>query len=142
MGRSVLSMQSRERKVFDMDAPDFLPLGSVVQVKGNSKKLMVISRGLTVPQDGVQCYVDYGGCLYPEGLIGDVVFYFNHDDVEHVVHKGYADAEDGELLEALGKDLGYVTLQKASPGPVTAEDIDRAVAESMVEADAAAGRSD
>lgn len=31
-----------------IEVPDFLPLGSIVTLKGNSKKLMVIGRGLYI----------------------------------------------------------------------------------------------
>lgn len=64
-----------------MEAINFLPLGSIVSVKGNPKKILIIARGLATNFKGKTYYFDYGGCTYPEGLIGDAVAYFNHCDI-------------------------------------------------------------
>ena len=77
-----------------MERVPYLPLGSVVIVRGNVRKFMIISRGLlTRIEDGI-CYFDYGGVLYPEGMIGDAVIYFNHADIQKVVDEGYSDEDD------------------------------------------------
>jgi len=100
-----------------MESPDFVPLGTVVVVKGNTKKLMVIARGLALQQDGGLKYFDYGSCLYPEGLIGDAVIYFNHDAIQKVVHEGFVDEDNELLLETLRENLEHVSLEKGDPPP-------------------------
>lgn len=103
-----------------MECPDFLPLGSIVVVKGSTKKLMVISRGLALAQrEGVR-YYDYGACLYPEGLMGDAVVYFNHEGIQRVVHEGFADEENVLALESLAESLRYVEIEKGDPAPLEA----------------------
>lgn len=103
-----------------MECPEFLPLGSIVIVRGNTKKLMIISRGLAVSQDEGMRYYDYGACLYPEGLMGDKVVYFNHEAVQKTVHEGYADEDDGLMLDNLSKALEHVEIEKGDPAPLKA----------------------
>ena len=89
-----------------IEAPDFLPLGSVVTLQGNDeKRLMVIGRALAVDNaEGVREYYDYALVLYPEGLIGDAIVYSNHDCVTNVFARGFTDEED-EALTAVLKDM-------------------------------------
>lgn len=75
----------------------FLPLGSVVILKGSVKKLLVVSRGSIVEGE----FFDYGAFLYPEGLIDTNIAYFNRDDILKVVFEGYADADDELVIEIL-----------------------------------------
>ena len=103
-----------------MKTPDFLPLGSIVIVRGSTKKLMIISRGLALSQDIGLRYYDYGACLYPEGLMGDTVIYFNHEGIQKVVHEGYADDENDLALESLAESLKYVEIEKGDPAPLKA----------------------
>jgi len=75
-----------------------LPLGSVVLLKGGRKKLLIFGR-LQISNDDQKLW-DYVGCLYPEGNLGpEYCFLFNRPDVEKVVHTGYSDEEDRQLLE-------------------------------------------
>ena len=79
------------------DTRRFLPLGSVVILRGSVKKLVIVSRGSIV--EGA--YFDYGAFLYPEGMIDTNVAYFNHGDILKVVHQGYADDDDELVVEIL-----------------------------------------
>ena len=54
-----------------MKEEKFLPLGSVIIVKGSVKKLVLIGRGVVAIFKGEQKYFDYVACTYPEGLIGE-----------------------------------------------------------------------
>ncbi len=81
-----------------MEKVDYLPLGSVVVVRGNVRKFMVIARGLmTRTVEGLR-YFDYGGVLYPEGMLGDAIVYFNHADIQKVVAEGYRDDDDRQAV--------------------------------------------
>ncbi len=77
-----------------MNAIDYLPLGSVVQLNGGIQKLLVIARALNVNNEGKQYFFDYGGVPYPEGLTGDQIAYFNHDQINKVIFEGFRDDDD------------------------------------------------
>lgn len=103
-----------------IEAPDYLPLGSVVTLKGNAKAMMVVARALVVNEEqGGQAYYDYGLCLYPEGLIGDAVVYSNHDCVDDVIFQGFRDEEDAKLMATIAEALPNLEVKKASPSPVS-----------------------
>lgn len=84
-----------------MEAMEFLPLGTICIVKGNTKKLMIIARGVATVMEGNPLYFDYGACLYPEGLLGDSLIYFNREDIQKVVHEGFVNDENELALENL-----------------------------------------
>ncbi len=84
-----------------MEKVDYLPLGSVVIVRGNIKKFVIIARGLMTQLDEGLRYFDYGGCMYPEGMIGDSIVYFNHADIEEIISKGYTDADDVRAIKII-----------------------------------------
>lgn len=77
-------------------AYNLLPLGSVVVLKGGIQKLLIISRGINIKLNNEVVFFDYGGVLYPEGLIDDKMAYFNHDGIEKVYFFGYDD-EDSKV---------------------------------------------
>ena len=51
-----------------MEKIDYIPLGSVVYLKGGIKKLLVVARAIMAANGGKQYFFDYGGVLYPEGI--------------------------------------------------------------------------
>ena len=61
---------------------EFLPLGSIVVVKGGIRKYVVVARALKVNANGRQQHFDYSACTYPEGMAGDRLMYFQHNAVE------------------------------------------------------------
>lgn len=72
----------------------FIPLGSVVLLKGGTKRVMIMGHGLSV-KDGEETYFfDYAAVLYPEGFIGQDMLYFNHEDIETVFFTGYDDDDN------------------------------------------------
>ncbi len=96
-----------------IEAPDFLPLGSIVTLKGNSKKLMVIGRGLYIADKGVRGYCDYSFCLYPEGVLGDQVIYANTEMIDEVLFKGYDSGENEEWSSVIRVLLKSKDIKKA-----------------------------
>lgn len=99
-----------------IEAPDFLPLGSIVSLKGNTKKLMVLGRGLVFKKDdGTKEYYDYSFCLYPHGMIGDAVIYSNHDCIDTVFYRGYRDEEEEQYLSSVIEVLSLTDVPKANP---------------------------
>lgn len=82
-----------------MDEIDYIPLGSVVLLKSGMQKLLVIARGINVNNGGETYFFDYGGVLYPEGLTGDQMVYFNHDSIAKVVFEGLKDDDNTIMIE-------------------------------------------
>ena len=78
---------------------DLLPIGSVVLLKGGSKKLMISGLKPTKESQPVAVY-DYIGVLYPEGFISNEYnFLFNHEDINDVVFTGYNNPERESFVE-------------------------------------------
>ena len=93
----------------------FLPIGTVVLLKGGKKELMIISyciipAGEVYDKNGKvdvgETMFDYGGCVYPEGMItSDQLFAFNHDQIEKIVYKGYETDNQKEISKVLNGGL-------------------------------------
>ena len=59
----------------------FLPIGTVVMLKGGTKRLMVTGFCM-YDKNNTQKMYDYCGCLYPEGMISsDQTALFDHDQI-------------------------------------------------------------
>lgn len=87
---------------------DLLPAGSVVLLKGGSKKTMIIGV-LQVMNDKPGEVYDYIGVPYPEGYIGaENVYAFQHEDINDVVFTGYQNPERNEFVE-----LAEIIMKKA-----------------------------
>ncbi|MBO4926622.1 MAG: DUF4176 domain-containing protein [Clostridia bacterium] len=81
-----------------MRQSDFLPLGSIVLLEGGVQKMMIVGRGLNVKRgDGIY-FFDYSAVMFPDGLTGDQVAYFNHDGIAKVIAYGYMD-EDSDIVD-------------------------------------------
>ena len=77
----------------------YLPLGSIVILRGGVQKIVLIARGMVVRVGEEPMYFDYGGCLYPQGLVSEHIMYFNKEDIQKVVFEGYHD-DDDNLMSA------------------------------------------
>ena len=78
----------------------FLPIGTVVMLKGGTKPIMITSfcifptgkvydRYGEVNKEGLHSF-DYGAVFYPEGyLSSDRTFGFKHNQIAKVLFKGY-----------------------------------------------------
>ena len=83
----------------------FLPIGTVVMLKGGSKRLM-ITGFCTMDAKNPDTMFDYCGCLYPEGIVrSDQNGLFNHDQIERVYHKGLVDEEERQFKAKLNELL-------------------------------------
>lgn len=81
---------------------EFLPIGSVVLLKGAPKKMMITGYLSIVPETREE--FDYCGCLWPIGYLDSkTLTLFNKNAIEKVVHVGYSDDEqknfNNELIE-------------------------------------------
>ena len=98
-----------------MEKVEFLPLGSIVVIRGGIKKIMIIARALAVQiQDSPKVF-DYAGCLYPEGLIGDQILQFNHADIIKVVFKGFADDDEPLMVSKINDWLADAPYERGNP---------------------------
>lgn len=81
----------------------FLPIGTVVLLKGATKKVMITSYLIFAKGENAEKKMyDYGGCPYPEGIIeSNFAVGFDHEKIEKVIHMGYTDDEGKDLNKAL-----------------------------------------
>lgn len=86
------------------EALNLLPIGTVVTLHKNPKKLMII--GIKQLDKETQETSDYIAVLYPEGFITrDILFKFNHEDIMDIIYKGYENSEQEEFLKKVNKIL-------------------------------------
>lgn len=82
----------------------YLPIGTVVMLKGGSKRLM-ITGFCSIPTSEKNTIYDYAGCLYPEGFLSsDQAALFNHDQIEKIYYTGLIDEEE-KIFKSNLKDL-------------------------------------
>ena len=95
-----------------MSEVKMLPLGSIVILKGNTKKMMIIARVIGLPVKGEVYRFDYGACLYPEGMVGDSLIYF--PSMIKVVQEGYTDDDNEIMLENIEVMLQQTDIPKGN----------------------------
>lgn len=76
-----------------------LPLGTIVYLQEGTAKLMIVGRGAVFNDDEGQKISDYVGVVYPNGIDPNDALFFNHDDIDEVVFKGYSDDEEIRYLK-------------------------------------------
>lgn len=92
----------------------YLPLGTVVLLKGASKRLM-ITGFCTMDVNNQNVMYDYSGCLYPEGVIkSDQTALFNHDQIEKVFHMGLQDEEEAQFKAKLNQLVAGANVTQAT----------------------------
>ncbi len=90
----------------------FLSLGTVVMLKGGSKRLMIIGYCAFDEAKKDKAY-DYIGCLYPEGVISSKqMALFNHNQVQKVYFNGYFDEEAKKFNEVLNQSINQIMNQQ------------------------------
>ncbi len=85
----------------------FLPIGTVVMLKGATKRLMIT--GFCSYDKGNKQNpraFDYTGCLFPEGIItSDKMALFNHSQIEKIYYLGLRDEEEVKFKKALNEEI-------------------------------------
>lgn len=87
----------------NLERIDYLPLGSIVILKGGVQKVVINARGLVTVATSPAGFFDYGGSLYPQGIIGNQILYFNHRDIAKIVFKGYSDEDDKMMVDNINE---------------------------------------
>ena len=93
----------------------FLPIGTVVLLKGGKKEVMITSYCIFPTKvqkpngealgEAPKMY-EYGGCIYPEGILdSNMACAFNHGQIEKIIYLGYESEQQKELSKIL--NAGY-----------------------------------
>lgn len=91
----------------------FLPIGTVVLLKGGTKRLMITGYCSATQEANATVY-DYVACLFPEGnLAGDDVALFNHSQIESISHMGLVDDE----FNNINKEIKRLLAEEGSSTP-------------------------
>lgn len=81
----------------------FLPLGSIVSLKKETSKIMIIGFAPMIKNDITKRW-DYLGCPYPTGVMTtEQSIVFNKGDIDKIFHKGYVDKKQIEYVDFLSK---------------------------------------
>lgn len=91
-------------------AKELLPIGSIVLLQKGLKKAMVVGiLQSIVDEDRKITDYDYIGVLYPEGFF-DVksMFFFNHEQINDTIFRGYENPERTVFLEKLQESMNRV----------------------------------
>lgn len=84
---------------------EYLPIGSVVLLKGGTKKVMICGR--IQQQVDTETIWDYSACLYPEGMVDpNQLFLFNNEDIDRLYFIGMQDAEELEYRRYISENYG------------------------------------
>ena len=93
----------------------YLPIGTVVFLKGGRKRVM-ITGFCSVDGNESDVIYDYNGCVYPEGyLSSDQTCLFNHDQIDKIYYMGFVDDEEKEFkakLKELVANLNNASKEK------------------------------
>lgn len=78
----------------------YLPIGSVVILKGATKRLM-ISGFCALDNSNKDKIWDYSGCMYPEGFLNsNQICLFDHDQIEKIYHIGLSNDNEEKEFKA------------------------------------------
>ena len=93
----------------------YLAIGTIVMLKGEGKKVMVIGY-YGVDNNGKS--VDYMGVTYPEGFMDpDTIVGFNQNEVIQVLHEGYKDVEQDRFYTELKAFAEGMSTQRTATVP-------------------------
>ena len=81
----------------------YLPIGSVITLRGGSQPIMIYGRRQTNEQNNTDW--DYVACMYPEGYIGDeYTVFFDNEDIDKILFTGFQTKIDFEMQKLLNKN--------------------------------------
>lgn len=83
-----------------------LPIGTVVYFNDLEKTYMIVARAMQVQQENEIKTYDYGACMYPEGFVDTKLIYFNDENIDEILFKGYEDETEEELSAFIIKRAG------------------------------------
>ena len=97
----------------------YLPIGTVVLLKGGKKRAM-ITGFCSVAQENQEKIYDYSGCVFPEGyLSSNQVCLFDHDQIEKIFFVGYEDEEEKAFKEKLNSIVSSIENKQNFASPAS-----------------------
>lgn len=95
----------------------YLPIGSVVMLKGGSKRVMISGFCTTSTEEQNKIY-DYSGCMFPEGFLSsEQTALFNHDQIEKIYFIGLNDEEEKQFKIKLNSLVAQMTQDTPTVAP-------------------------
>lgn len=90
----------------------YLPIGTVVLLKGATKRVMITGFASMSPDTGERVF-DYSGCTYPEGFYSyNEVCVFDHNQIDKIFYTGLVDDEEKLFKVELNKRLAELENHK------------------------------
>lgn len=84
-----------------MNLNKYLPIGTVVMLKGGKKRVMITGFCCTEQEKKERIY-DYCGLLYPEGyVLQNEMFLFDHSQIDKIYYLGLNDEENKKFQNQL-----------------------------------------
>lgn len=94
-----------DEKGKEIQRKKYLPIGTVVRLKGAKKRMFITGFCVTGNSDKTKVW-DYCGYLYPEGNIrSDFVCLFDHAQIEKIYYLGYENEEEKNFKRELKEFL-------------------------------------
>lgn len=86
----------------------YLPIGSVVLLKGGTKKVMITGYCMKTEERPNKIY-DYNGCPFPEGTLkSNLTSVFDHNQIAQVFFIGYKNEESDAFFKKVKDQIeGY-----------------------------------
>lgn len=90
----------------------YLPIGTVVMLKGGSKRAMITGFCVTGEENKEKMF-DYAGCIYPEGVVSSKqILLFDHNQIEAIYHMGLIDDEEKQFKQKLVEVVNKINIQQ------------------------------
>ncbi len=94
----------------------YLPIGTVVTLKGATKKIMIMGY---CPMSKDNKVFDYSACTYPEGLISaEKTLAFNHNQISEINFMGMESEEQKEFSNKVKEMLNNIDTLKNVKLPI------------------------
>lgn len=86
-----------------LKSKEYLPIGSVVLLKGGFKKVMIIGiMQYSIIKGEKSEEYDYIGVIYPEGFMNmETMLLFNNKQINDVIFKGYENPEREDFIKVI-----------------------------------------
>lgn len=76
--------------------------------------MLIIACMIAAPVKGELYRFDYGACLYTEGVVGENLIYFNHEDIFKIAQEGYTNDENELMLENIAAVIDETDIPKGN----------------------------
>ena len=100
-----------------VESKQLLPLGSIVLLEEGLQKLIIVGRG-AIYRDQVtqeEVFADYMGAIYPIGVNPETTIFFQNENIDRVIFRGFSDEEEERFMEVYGKWEQELTISKKRP---------------------------